>query len=281
MKLTDLKELKMLLERHGYQPKKMFGQHFLCSEKVVSEICNEAINAKGILEVGPGPGVLTQTLLKTCEKLTAVEIDRNAVQALKESAPTALVIEGDVLETDLKSLIQKLPEPRMIVSNMPYQITAPLLAAFAELKEYYIASVLMMQKEVGDKILAQPGDSKFGSISIFLQSQFTIKKVIDAKKGAFFPPPKVESIVLKFIPKETGLKPESEQFFFQLIRLAFKQPRQTLVNNISKGLTISKEATLEALQSLDINKHTRPHQIDIETWKKISEKFYVDSKPNH
>ena len=125
MNLTDPKVLKQLLDRHHISPQKRFGQHYLCSTNVVTKIVEAASGASGILEVGPGPGVLTSVLSTICDQLIAIEIDPRSVAMLAETAPKAKIVLGDVLGFNLEETLMILPCPRVVVSNMPYQITGP------------------------------------------------------------------------------------------------------------------------------------------------------------
>ncbi len=263
MNLTSPPELRALLERHGWRPQKRFGQHFLCSQKVVSAIVSRCSDARGILEVGPGPGVLTQPLSEIAERLIALEIDPISVLALAESAPLAEVREGDVLLANLDEVFLELPEPRVLVSNMPYNITGPLLTAFALVRHRYGRAILMMQKEVGERILAPAGSSDAGSLSIFLQSQFAIEKVVSAPAGAFFPAPKVDSLVLQFTPLDSVL----EDDYFIVVRLGFTQPRKTVVNNLLPRF--ERESIEAALKKLGHPPGVRPHQLGVPEWKAL------------
>jgi 16S rRNA (adenine1518-N6/adenine1519-N6)-dimethyltransferase len=212
---------------------------------------------------------MTQPLSVTAEKLVAIEIDPVAISALSETAPSATVRLVDVLEADLPSILEELPTPRALVSNMPYNITGPLLTAFAEAKEHFDVAVLMMQKEVGERVLAQPGTRECGSLSIAMQAQFNIEKVCNAPGGAFFPPPKVDSVVLQFTPVPLGLDRSQAGSFFKLVRSGFVQPRKTLLNNLlASGW--SKHSAEEALRALGLALSIRPHQLGLEEWKRLS-----------
>jgi 16S rRNA (adenine1518-N6/adenine1519-N6)-dimethyltransferase len=264
--LTDPAELRALLRRHGLRPRKRWGQHFLVSPSVVRAILDRASSFPGVIEAGPGPGVLTRALCQTAQVI-AYEVDPVAVSALRETAPAAEVRHADVLRADLVAAFGELPEPRALVSNMPYQITGPLLTAFAGARHAYARAVLMMQREVGERVLAKPGTGAFGSLSVFLQAQFSIRRVCDAPPGAFYPPPKVASVVLEFEPL-----PEApfEARLFRVVRLGFAQPRKTLANNLAAGLGRERPEVLELLASLGWDQGVRPHQIPLEGWRTIA-----------
>jgi 16S rRNA (adenine1518-N6/adenine1519-N6)-dimethyltransferase len=267
--LTDTKILKALLERHGLTPTKKFGQHFLVSQPVVDKIILAALAdpvPASILEVGPGPGVLTRPLSEAVSKLVAYEVDEIAVSALNESAPLAEVRGTDFLSVDLYEEMAGWSRDVAIVSNMPYNITGPLLTSFTRLRPLVSRAVLMMQLEVGQKILSKPGDRAMGSISVFLQSRWEISKVCDAPSGAFFPPPKVQSIVLQFVPK-----PEfhNESKHESVVRQGFSQPRKTLVNNLRGTYPMISEVLI----AMNIDVQIRPHQLSLDQWFSLVDKL--------
>jgi len=216
----------------------------------------------GILEIGPGIGVLTKPLSEQSQTV-AVELDDRVLPVLADYAPNAEVIHQDALEADLATILEGLPTPRAIVSNMPYNITGPLLTAIAGQRSRFAVAVLMMQREVGDRILAEPGDRERGSLSVFLQSQFSIERVCLAPAGAFMPPPKVESIVLMFTPNDARY-PIS---FFTLVREGFRQPRKTLWNNV--GGRVSRDAFDGFLAAHELPAGVRPHQLTLAHWEAL------------
>lgn len=212
-----------------------------------------------MLEIGPGPGALTAPLSRTVKELTVIELDERFIEVLNETAPNARIVQGDVLKTDLRTLLQALPEPRCIVSNMPYNITGPLLEKVTECRPLIKCAVLMMQKEVGERILAKPGTPERGALSVAMQLQFEIKKVCDAKAGAFNPPPKVDSIVLEFTPTQFN-----DQHVLDVIRAGFTQPRKTLANNLSAQYDKAK---------IGLTANIRPHQLTNEQWVELASRL--------
>lgn len=227
--------------------------------------------ARGILEIGPGPGVLTAPLSATAEKMIALELDERMIAALAESAPRADVRKADALKADILSVLHELPEPRGLVSNLPYYITGPLLTRIAEARAGYSIAVLMMQREVAQRVVAAEKTSARGSLSVYLQSQFVIKKITDAPAGAFLPPPKVDSTVLSFMPRETGLPSEIEPYFFRLVRLGFTQPRKTLANNLSAGLHIDRTVALQMIAGAGLGEKARPQELSVDEWKRLAQ----------
>lgn len=219
---------------------------------MIAAIVSRVSGSRGVLEIGPGPGALTGPLSHAVKSLTVVELDRRFVDALSELAPGAKIVQSDVLKTDVRALLLELPEPRSIVSNMPYNITGPLLGKVTESRNLFRNAVLMMQKEVGERVLAKPGTPERGALSVAMQLQFAITKVCDAKSGAFNPPPKVDSIVLEFTPK-----PFDDQQVLDVVRSGFTQPRKTLANNLSANYDRSK---------IGLPTNIRPHQLTNEQW---------------
>jgi 16S rRNA (adenine1518-N6/adenine1519-N6)-dimethyltransferase len=187
----------------------------------------------------------------------AIELDERFVAVLKRVAPCAEVVRSDVLKTDIAAVLAGMDEPRCIVSNMPYNITGPLLGKVSECKSLIKSAVLMIQKEVGARVLAGPGTPDRGALSVSMQLQFSIYKVCDAKAGAFVPPPKVDSVVLEFVPRhEAHDLPKT----LAVVKQGFRQPRKALTNNLpaAKGLVPDK---------------VRPHELTNEQWVELARKL--------
>lgn len=207
------------------------------------------------MEIGPGPGILTRGLAEG-RAIIALDLDPRMVEAATAFAPTADIRQADALEADWLATLHSLTEPRGIVSNMPYNITGPLLGKVAECQPLIDRAVLMMQREVGDKLLARPGDRKRGAVSVVFQRLFTITKVCLVPPGAFLPPPKVESIVLCFRPRLPADEP-----VFALVREGFAHPRKTLANNLAGRGKSQVAGALAGLSST-----VRPHELTEEDW---------------
>jgi 16S rRNA (adenine1518-N6/adenine1519-N6)-dimethyltransferase len=268
LNLYDPATLKAFLGRHHLSASKGLGQHFLVSRAAVDRIVACVEDCVGICEIGPGPGVLTGPLSVSAERTIALELDAGMIAALCESAPKADVRMLDALNADLAAILEELPEPRAVVSNLPYYITAALLTRIAGARASLDMAVLMMQKEVARRVVAPPGDSARGSLSVFLQAQFSIKTICQVPAGAFMPPPKVDSTVLEFVPTETGLIHEQEESLFGFVRAGFAQPRKTLVNNlVATGL--SREAALEFVTGAGLDPLVRPQNLGFNDWRDI------------
>lgn len=213
-----------------------------------------------MLEIGPGVGALTHSLSRAAQ-VTAVELDERMAAVLSEVAPEAKIVQGDVLKVDLLPLIRELPEPRCIVSNMPYNITGPLLAKVSDCRAIIEKAVLMMQKEVGDRVIAPAGAPERGALSVSMQLQFSVRKVCDAPAGAFMPPPKVDSIVLEFVPR---FDVDRTERVLEVVRAGFTQPRKTLTNNLSSAA--SRERLHQVMGDLRLDSRVRPHQLTNDQW---------------
>ncbi|QYK53180.1 MAG: ribosomal RNA small subunit methyltransferase A [Fimbriimonadaceae bacterium] len=251
------------LRAFGLKADKKFGQHWLTSSKVIVAILAKADGLAGVLEIGPGPGILTQGLAKQ-SKLVAIEHDERMIPAAQAYAQSAEIIFGDALLVDWSQILERLPKPVGIVSNMPYNITGPLLERVCQQANLIDRAVLMMQREVGDKILAKPGDRNRGALSVVMQATFDISIVSKVPPGCFSPPPKVDSIVLDFRPRSAP-----NQAALKLARQGFSQPRKTLLNNLSGVL--AKEELTSRLADIGLHASIRPHELTYEHWVSLAE----------
>jgi len=213
------------------KPRKRFGQHFLTDRHYLSRIV-AAIDPKRedtIVEIGPGPGALTTELAKRVERLHVIEIDRELAAALRQHyASTQVVVhEGDVLEFDFSAL----PAPLRVVGNLPYNISTPILFRVAEMAERIVDGVFMLQKEVVDRMVADPDTEAYGRLSVMLQYRFAMESLLHVPPGAFTPPPKVDSAVVRMVPLGSGrLRAKDEGLFYRVVAAAFSQRRKTLRN---------------------------------------------------
>lgn len=270
-------ELRALLNEQSVRLQKRHGQHFLVSQRVIGKIVAKCHGFRSFLEIGPGAGALTAPLTEI-GSVVALEIDPRAAELARLRAPAARIIVQDALQADLAGILAGLARPRALVSNMPYHITGPLLAAIAEARSEFDRAILMMQKEVGDRVMARPGSPACRGLTIGLQSQFGIAFICRVPPGAFEPPPKVESVVLEFTPKASTLSPSVEERYYRLIRVAFAQPRKTLANNLSVGLEL-KRADIEArLSEMGLASNVRAHQLSLSDWTRLTLALYGDGR---
>ena len=225
---------------------------------MVEKIVAAAGSAVSFFEVGPGPAVLTLPL-SLQGLVVAVEADPRMVAISRLAVPSAEIIHEDALRLDWRSVLQPMSEPRAIVSNMPYNITGPLLDRVCGVRDLISIAILMMQKEVGEKILAQPGDSGRGALSVVIQRLFEVGRVCTAPAGAFAPPPKVDSVVLRLVPR-TSLRSD-EDALAKFVRRGFTQPRKKLSNNLGENGG--------AVVAAGLNPNIRPHQLSQDEWVRL------------
>jgi len=218
----------------SHRPRKRFGQNFLRDKNVLDRIIAAADirDNDRILEIGPGPGALTDRLLATGQPLLAVEIDRDLGKALVDrQEPNLDVVVGDVLRLDWGGLLQS--PPYTLVSNLPYNISSQVLFKVLDHRQLFHRMVLMFQKEVGERLVADKGTRDYGILSVLMQTWFDIERVVKVPPGAFFPPPKVDSVVLRFDPLETPRAHlKSDMIYRKLVKDAFAQRRKTLRNSL-------------------------------------------------
>jgi 16S rRNA (adenine1518-N6/adenine1519-N6)-dimethyltransferase len=234
--------------------RKRFGQHFLHDSRVLERIVDAIAPARSdaLLEIGPGEGALTRLLLERVDSMEAIEIDRDLAARLEQELPRErlLVHCGDALEFDFATL----PDELRIVGNLPYNISTPLLFHIARFGERLRDLHFMLQLEVVERMVAAPSTPQYGRLSVMLQMRFRMEKLFKVGPGAFRPPPKVESAVVRMLPLAPGERaPVDERIFADTVRRAFSARRKTLRNAI--GLKPSEFA------ALDINPALRPENL--------------------
>ncbi len=216
------------------RPRKRFGQNFLHDQHVLDRIvaAAELQETDRVLEIGPGPGALTTRLLATGLPVLAVEIDRDLAKALEERDEANLEVKtGDVLRFNWSELLT-LP-PYKLIANLPYNISSQILFKVLEHRNAFSCLVLMFQKEVGERLVASEGSRSYGILSVLMQTWFHVEKVIKVPPGAFFPPPKVDSVVLRMMPlSKPRVDVHNEALYRKLVKSAFAQRRKTVRNSL-------------------------------------------------
>ena len=227
---TQITPMKTQSAQHT--PRKRFGQNFLQDQSVIQSII-DAVNplaGETLIEIGPGLGALTKPLLARCGQLHVVEIDRDIIAKLRINFPDGMSIhEGDALTFDFNSI----PGTKKIVGNLPYNISTPLLFHLADYSDQVIDMHFMLQKEVVERMVATPSTTDYGRLSVMLQYSFAMELLFIVPPQAFWPPPKVESAVVRMLPQpgRCGLA-QNVELFAQLVKQAFAQRRKTLRNNL-------------------------------------------------
>lgn len=272
---------KQILADHGFTFKKSLGQNFLVDLNVIREVLNKAGITKrtGVIEVGPGIGSLTEQLAKRAGKVVAFEIDQRLIPVLEDTLSpygNIEVINEDILKADLKKTIaEEFSEcdEVIVVANLPYYITTPILMNFLEqnlpIERFYV----MMQKEVGERISAAPGSKTYGSLSIAIDYFTEARVVQNVPKSVFMPPPNVDSIIVEMVRRETPkVEVENEALFFKLTRGAFGQRRKTILNNYSSIFEDGKkkkDVIHQMLEQAGIDPGRRGESLSTEDFAKI------------
>lgn len=217
--------------------RKRFGQNFLVNQQVIADIVNAVAPQRDacVVEIGPGLGALTDPLLQRLDRLHVVEIDRDIVARLARSYPPERlrIHAGDALEFDFASLCAEPAQKMHIVGNLPYNISTPLLFHLADYADQVIDMHFMLQKEVVERIVAEPGTADYGRLSVMLQYRFFADWLLDVPPESFDPPPKVDSAVVRMIPRPASdLTARDPARFAALVTAAFAQRRKMLRNNL-------------------------------------------------
>ncbi len=249
-----------------HKARKRFGQNFLHDKNIIHRLV-AAINPKAtdmMVEIGPGQGALTQPLLDKLDHLQAIELDRDLVPFLREtfSAQGLEVHEADALKFNFQQLM--LDKPLRIVGNLPYNISTPLLFHLISYQEKIADMHFMLQLEVVDRLAALPGNKTYGRLSVITQYYCQIDKLFQVPPGAFNPPPKVMSAIVRLIPRPSPWKAQDTQLFEFVVRTSFSQRRKTLRNNLKQFLSA------EQLEHLTQDLTVRPEQLSIEDYVNLS-----------
>jgi 16S rRNA (adenine1518-N6/adenine1519-N6)-dimethyltransferase len=274
---------RAILDKYGFSFKKSLGQNFLIDTNILRRIVDHAdlTEESGAIEIGPGIGALTEQLARRSKKVLAFEIDQRLLPILKETLspyPHVSIINEDVLKADVKTAIEREFEgfdDIMVVANLPYYVTTPIIMKLLEDKLPIRGIVCMLQKEVADRISARPGTKEYGSLSIAVQYYTEAETAMIVPKTVFVPQPNVDSAVIKLTKrKEPAVAVKSESFFFQVTKASFAQRRKTLLNNLTSQLPEGKqkkEQILSALEQANIEPGRRGETLSIEEFARLSD----------
>ncbi|QUR94690.1 16S rRNA (adenine(1518)-N(6)/adenine(1519)-N(6))-dimethyltransferase RsmA [Macrococcoides canis] len=273
---------KQLLDQYGFKFKKSLGQNFLIDTNVIRNIIDAAgiDKTSGVIEIGPGMGSLTEQLAKHAKHVLAFEIDQRLIPILGETLSpydNVTVINEDILKADVASAIEKHLhgcDEIFVVANLPYYITTPILMGLLEKHLNINSYVVMMQKEVGERLSAAPSTKAYGSLSIAVQYYTDVKRIMVVPKGVFMPPPNVDSLVVKLTTLESPrVDVEDETLFFKLTRGAFVQRRKTILNNYMSLIQDSKEhkaRIVEWLEASGVAPSRRGESLDLNDYAQLS-----------
>jgi 16S rRNA (adenine1518-N6/adenine1519-N6)-dimethyltransferase len=250
----------------NFKPKHHLGQNFLQDKEVLKDIVAAADlkSTDTVLEIGPGLGSLTAELLEVSSKVIAVEKDSKLVKHLKDAFSEnkkIRVVEEDILKFDLN---KEIPGPYKVVANIPYYLTSKIFQYFLEIQNQPDVLILMVQKEVGQRVVAKPGDLSILGISVQIYADVEIIRKVS--KESFWPMPEVDSVILKITPKEKYPEIKDKELFFRIIKIAFAAKRKQIQNNLANGLKLPKEKVFELLKKTNINPLLRPQDLNIKQW---------------
>jgi len=268
MNFYSQKDIKNLLTEYDTSPKKTLGQNFLINQKILEKIIKSAelIKNDTVLEVGPGIGTLTNELAKTVKKVVAVEKDKKMVEALRKTLKEYKNIE--IIQADILQHNYSLPTTNYkLVANIPYYLTSALIRKFLEEKNQPELMVLMIQKEVAQRICAKPPNMSLLAVSVQFYAEPKIISYV--KKENFWPSPNVDSAIIKITPK-TKKSDANAKDFFNIVKAGFSQPRKQLANNLSKSLKISREQAGKWLLANNIKPEQRAETLNISDWQGLT-----------
>jgi 16S rRNA (adenine1518-N6/adenine1519-N6)-dimethyltransferase len=262
-KLTNPSVIKALLNELEHRPNKGLGQNYLIDGNIIGIIVNAAEISKDdkLLEIGPGLGALTQALLATGAPLTAIEKDPTMARHISHTFKCVRMVEEDVLDVDLSGLFTG--GINKIVANLPYSVGSRFIVDVLEARPLPEKMVFMVQKEVADRLTAQPGGKAYGPLAIWSQLNYEVKNIKNVSPKCFMPAPKVWSAVVRFEKRDTPLAdvPDYDRFK-RLVKTAFTQRRKQIGSNLRKNLP----EFFQSLEKAGVDPTTRPEQISIEQW---------------
>jgi len=268
-----------LIKKYDFKIAKKFGQNFLVDESILKSIidCSELSKDDCVLEIGPGLGVMTQVLCEKAGKVLAVEIDRELIPILKVSLfgiDNVKVINEDILKLDLKSVLEENfgDSPVKVVANLPYYITTPIIMRLLEEKINFKSITVMVQKEVGERLAANPGGKDYGALTVAVQYRCIPNKILVVPPESFIPKPEVDSMVIRLDSRD---KPpvdlKDEKMYFRVVKASFGQRRKTLLNALSAGnLGKTKDELKELLERNGIDEKRRGETLSLEEFARIA-----------
>lgn len=277
MDLTSVKNIKEIAERFDFRFSKGLGQNFLTDASVPQEIARAAEIDTGVLEIGPGFGVLTQALAETGKKVVSIELDERLLEVLDYTVgeyENVKIVHGDVMKLNLDNLIRtEFGEEKIsVAANLPYYITTPILAKLVERNLPLKNIVVMVQKEVADRICAEPGTKAYGALTVMCRYYTVPSVVTHVSADSFMPPPKVDSAVVKLrMCDKPNVDIKDEKMFFRVVKASFAQRRKTLLNCLAHAFPLPKECLSELLQNAGIAPSVRGETLGLNEFASIAD----------
>ena len=283
MRIADYSVTRAILERHGFTFKKSFGQNFLTDTNILQKIVDTAeIDKKvNVIEIGPGIGALTEFLAESAAEVMAFEIDDRLVPILADTLrdfDNVTVVNQDILKVDLAQYMAEFKNPDLpikVVANLPYYITTPILMHLIESGIPFSEFVVMMQREVADRISAHPNTKAYGSLSIAVQYYMTAKVAFIVPRTVFVPAPNVDSAILKMVRRERpAVEVQDEKFFFKVSKASFVHRRKTLWNNLTSHFGKSEEIKAKltvALEQAELSPSVRGEALTLADFARLAD----------
>ncbi len=279
MALSDIGTIKSILSKHGFTFSKEMGQNFLINPSVCPRMAESSVvnDNTGVLEIGPGIGVLTCELAKRAKKVVCIELDKRLIPVLDETLSefdNVSVINSDVLKIDLHQVIAEHFAGMNVVvcANLPYYITSPIIMSLLESRLPIKTITVMVQKEAAERLCAQVGERKSGAVTVAVNYYSVAKKLFDVSRGSFMPAPNVDSSVIQLeIRDDQQFKVTDERKFFRIVRAAFQQRRKTVSNSVSSVLGVSKSVVTDALKASGIKETARAEELSMQDLFALSE----------
>jgi 16S rRNA (adenine1518-N6/adenine1519-N6)-dimethyltransferase len=282
-----MKSPKEIIHHYDIKPRKRLGQSFLMDQNIIRRIAAiaQVTNNDIVVEIGAGIGVLTEDLAQTAAKLIAVELDDQLVEVLKDKLlkyNNVQIYSGDILRFDFEAIVRDGEQKIKVIGNVPYNISSPVLFHLLSFRKIIDSFVLMLQKEVIQRLVAPPGGKDYGVPSVILQMFASVEKVLDVPAGCFYPRPKVESSVMKgFFLERPLVELADDDFFIRLVRDAFAQRRKMLINNLKKSKLLEGVSDVDLKEALDaagIDGQRRGETLSVEEFGLLSYILYRQSR---
>ena len=277
-RLSSHQATKEVVQKHNFKFSKSLGQNFLIDTNVIDRILEGARVKEGdyVIEVGPGIGTLTKEMGRSAEKVVAIEIDKTLIPILEETLadfPNIEVINQDILKVNVQELVKEKLNggPVKLVANLPYYITTPIVMKFLEEDIPVTDIVVMVQKEVADRMNAKPNTKDYGALSVAVQYYCDTEIVAKAPRHMFIPQPNVDSTVIGLHVREEQIyHVDNEDIFFKTVKASFGQRRKTLLNSLGGLGFLSKDQIKEALKEANIDEKRRGETLSIEEFASLS-----------
>lgn len=276
-----------ILNMYGLKAKKRFGQNFLIDENIIERIVDESNISKEdvVIEIGPGLGNLTEILLEKSKLVVAFEIDEDMIRVLKgrfKNSRNFILVNKDILQVNIKEVLEANNignENIKLVANLPYYITTPIMFKIFEEASYIKSMTIMVQKEVADRIVANPGSKDYGVLTINTKYYGQAEKLFDVPNTSFVPAPSVTSSIVK-IDICNRYEVQNAEIFFKTVKASFAQRRKKLLNSLENSsiFRFTKEELKGLLEECNISENARAEEIDIETYIKLSDKINSEVK---